>query len=199
MKSTSSTFGPEKELEAPALQRQPPTLSLVFYPNPILRAICRPVDNHDSALRDLIQEMFSLMHMHAGIGLAGPQVAVEQRVLVCAIRGQQLCLTNPEIREAGQPGEFVEGCLSLPDVQISVTRPERIQVIGYDERGRKTRFGATGLWARVIQHELDHLNGVLICDRGRPPAQPCGPCSLALPTVLIEERKRQSQASRSKK
>ena len=156
------TSGPEYELPGQITSRgpQPPRLSLVCYPNPVLRTICRPVDSFDSALRDLVQEMFTLMQMHAGIGLAGPQVAVERRVLVCAIQGRQLCLTNPEIEEAGQPGEFVEGCLSLPDVQISVSRPERIQVSGYDARGSKTRFGATGLWARVIQHELDHLEGI---------------------------------------
>jgi peptide deformylase len=71
-------------------------------------------------------------------------------------------------------------------------RPERVQVSGYDARGRRVRFGATGLWARVIQHELYHLNGVLICDHGRPPTQPCSQCALSLPAVLIEERKRQS-------
>jgi len=157
------------------------------------------VARFDSALRDLVQEMFSLMFAHAGIGLAGPQVAVEQRVFVCAIQEQQLCLANPEIQETGEPGEFVEGCLSLPDVQISVTRPERIRVSGYDAVGRKIRFGATGLWARVIQHELDHLNGVLICDRGYPPAQPCGPCSLALPAVLTKEKETHSQRRRSRK
>jgi len=193
MKPTSSITGPGNAPEFSAGDRQASGLSLVYYPNPILRAICRPVDSFDSALRDLVQEMFSLMHLHSGIGLAGPQVSVEQRVLVCAIQGQPLCLANAEIQEAGEPGEFVEGCLSLPNVQINVTRPERIRVSGYDARGRKTRFGATGLWARVIQHELDHLNGVLICDRGQPPTQPCGPCSLALPAVLVEERKRRPQ------
>jgi peptide deformylase len=199
MKTTSFTTGPDFPGEVAAHRRQAPELSLVYFPNPILRVECRPVDRFDSALRDLVQEMFSLMQVHAGIGLAGPQATVEQRVFVCAIQGRQLCLTNPEIQEAGEPGEFVEGCLSLPNIQISVTRPERIQVSGYNMRGHKVRFGATGLWARVIQHELDHLNGVLICDRGRPPAQPCGPCSLALPAVLIEERKRRSEGRRSKK
>ena len=122
-------------------RKQSPKLSLVSYPDPVLRAICHAVDRFDSTLSDLVQEMFSLMQTHAGIGLAGPQVALEQRVLVCAIQGRQLCLTNAEIHESSQPGEFVEGCLSLPNIQISVTRPERIQVSGYDIRGRKIRFG----------------------------------------------------------
>lgn len=200
MNSSPSISNQENKFPANAAARQGqrPRLSLVYYPDPLLRAVCQPVDRFDSALRDLIREMFSLMQVHGGIGLAGPQVAFEQRVLVCAIQGQQLCLTNAEIQAVGDPREFIEGCLSLPNIQISVTRPERIRVSGYDVRGRKTRIGATGLWARVIQHELDHLNGVLICDRGRPPTQPCGPCSLALPAELIEERKRQSRPNRQK-
>jgi peptide deformylase len=176
---------------------QPPRLSLVYYPDPILRVLCRPVEHFDSTLRDLVQEMFSIMQVHAGIGLAGPQVAVEQRVLVCALEGRQLCLTNPTLRPGGVSGEFVEGCLSLPDTYISITRPERIQVTGYDAHGRQVRLRASGLWARVIQHELDHLNGILITDRGRPPAQPCGPCSLAVPAELIEESGPRSPRSRS--
>ena len=199
MKPAPSITDPWKEPEIVARRRQLPKLSLVYYPNPILRAICRPVDSFDGTLRDLVREMFSLMQMHGGIGLAGPQVAVEQRVFVCAIQGRQLCLTNPEIQEAGKPGEFVEGCLCLPDVHISVLRPERIRVSGYDARGRKTRFGATGLWARVIQHELDHLNGVLICDRGAPPTQSRGTRLPTLPAELVEEGGHRSQGSRSKK
>lgn len=200
MKSIPSFFNQEGRIPDDLMtgRKQLPKLSLVYYPDPVLRAVCHAVDHFDSTLSDLVQEMFSLMFTHAGIGMAGPQVAVEQRVLVCAIQGRQLCLTNPEIREVAQPAEFVEGCLSLPNVQISVTRPERIQVSGYDKRGHKVRFGATGLWARVIQHELDHLNGVLICDRGKPPAQPCGPCALALPAMLIEERKRHVTGKPSK-
>ena len=166
--------------------------SLVYYPNPILRTVCRPVDRFDSALRDLVQEMFSLMHLHSGIGLAGPQVAVEQRVLVCAVEGRELCLINPEVHAPGTSRDFVEACLSLPDVHISLTRPERIQVTGYDTHGLRTRFGATGLWARVIQHEIDHLNGVLMCDLGHPPDQPCGPCALA-PSALVKEAIRSSR------
>jgi peptide deformylase len=199
MNALLSTFG-RKTTGAgnrKAGRSQPPRLSLVYYPDPVLRALCRPVERFDSALRDLVQEMFSLMQVHAGIGLAGPQVAVEQRVLVCALEDRQLCLTNPTVQPAGVSGEFVESCLSLPDTYISVTRPERIEVTGYDARGRKLQWRASGLWARVIQHELDHLNGILITDRGLPPAQPCGPCSLAVPAELIEQREPQSARVRS--
>jgi len=112
------------------------SLSLVYYPNPILRALCQPVELFDSTLNDLVQEMFALMTLREGIGLAGPQVSIDQRVLVCAIQGRQLCLTNPEIIEADTPAEAIEGCLSLPNIQVTVRRPERIQVSGYDTDGR---------------------------------------------------------------
>lgn len=164
-------------------------LSLVYYPDPVLRAVCAPVETFDAALRDTVEEMFALMRAHAGIGLAGPQVAIERQLLVCAIGEQQLCLTNPALQESSEPADFVEGCLSLPKVQVSVRRPERIRVSGYDPQGRKTCFAATGLWARVIQHEMDHLNGVLICDYRRPSVGGCDECPLSLPAVLVEERK----------
>lgn len=173
------------------------SLSLVYYPNPILRALCQPVELFDSTLNDLVQEMFALMTLREGIGLAGPQVSIDQRVLVCAIQGRQLCLTNPEIIEADTPAEAIEGCLSLPNIQVTVRRPERIQVSGYDTDGRKVRLGATGLWARVIQHELDHLNGVLICDRTHLSGESCEQCPLALPAVLVEERKHKSRSPRA--
>jgi peptide deformylase len=142
--------------------------SLVLHPDPILRVVCPPVETFDSTLRDLVQEMFDFMHAHGGIGLAGPQVAIQQRVLVAAIEGRPLCLTNPEIRAAAELDHAVEGCLSLPDLRVNVRRPERLLVTAYDPCGRKVNFGVSGLWARVIQHELDHLNGVLILDHGPP-------------------------------
>jgi peptide deformylase len=155
------------------------------------------VETFDSALRDLAEEMLSLMRHHSGIGLAAPQVGLRRRLIVSRIEDCPLVLANLEVRDSSEPREFVEGCLSLPGVHVNVRRPERIRVTGYDLRGQRRSFGATGLWARVIQHELDHLNGILITDRGRPPAQPCGPCSLAVPAELIEESGPRSPRSRS--
>lgn len=200
MNSTPSNAGSETAFPGKVAtdQRHSPKLTLVYYPDPVLRTVCQPVNRFDSTLSDLVQEMFSLMLTHTGIGLAGPQAAIEQRVFVSAIQGHQFCLTNPEILEAGKPGEFVEGCLSLPDVRISVARPEHIRVSGYDVRGYKVGFSATGLWARVIQHELDHLNGILISDRGEPPCQPCGAYPL-VPATLVEERKHPSRHTRKRK
>jgi peptide deformylase len=191
----TSKANPASEGRQP--RRRRPPLTLVYYPDPMLRKVCVPVERFDSTLEDIADEMTALMQSHAGIGLAAPQVGLEYQFLVCGIESQLITLANAQIQESSQMGEFVEGCLSLPDIRVKVTRPERIRVSGYDVHGQRRSFAATGLWARVIQHELDHLNGVLICDYGRPLAEGCEKCPLALPTVLVEERKHQSQHPRS--
>jgi peptide deformylase len=174
-------------------QRQFPGLSLVLYPDPLLRAVCTPVETFDSALRDVAHEMLSLMRNHAGIGLSAPQVGRRERLMVCAVQEQPIILTNVEIRDASAPRDFLEGCLSLPAIHVNVRRPERIRVSGYDMFGQRRSFGAVGLWARVIQHELDHLNGVLICDYKQPQSEECQHCQLEMPALLVEERKNQSR------
>lgn len=171
----------------------PQRLSLVLYPDTVLRAVCEPVERFDSALRDVADEMLELLWHQFGIGLAGPQVGLRQRLMVCHIGDRPLVLANLEVKDATEPRDSVEGCLSLPGVQVNVRRPERIRVTGYDLRGQRRSFGATGLWARVIQHELDHLNGVLICDYQHHEGEKCSHCPLELPAVLVEERKRGSR------
>ena len=168
-------------------------LSLALYPDQVLRTVCEPVDAFDSALRDLADEMLALMQQHQGIGLAAPQVGLRHRLIVCGLEERLFALTNFEVKDASETRDFVEGCLSLPGVQVNVRRPERIRVTGFDVQGQRRSFGAVGLWARVIQHELDHLNGVLICDYNHPRSEQCAQCSLELPTVLVEERKHHSR------
>ncbi|MBN2508459.1 MAG: peptide deformylase [Verrucomicrobia bacterium] len=184
-------------LEIAARQRRLQGLSLIMYPDPILRTVCQPVGRFDSTLRDLAEEMFGLMQAYAGIGLAGPQVGLDQQLLICRLEQQPIILTNPEILETGDPGDLEEGCLSLPSIRVRVRRPERIRLTGYDAAGAKKSLVASGLWARVIQHEMDHLNGVLICDHGHPLVESCRDCRLTLPPVLVEERKRRSRRTRS--
>ena len=165
----------------------------MLYPDTILRTVSHPVEAFDSALRDIAEEMLSLMRQHFGIGLASPQVGLRQRLIVSLIADHPLVLANLEVKDSTEPRDLVEGCLSLPGAQVNVRRPERIRVTGYDLRGQRRSFGAVGLWARVIQHELDHLNGVLICDYQPPETKSCLHCLLDLPAELVERRKHQSR------
>jgi len=192
---TPSETGPglKSDGEPASAACHPHRLRLVLHPDSVLREVCHPIEQFDSTLRDIADEMLGLMRCHRGIGLAAPQVGLRHRLIVCGIEHQLFVLTNFDVKDASEPRDFVEGCLSLPGVQVNVRRPERIRVTGYDVHGQRRSFGATGLWARVLQHELDHLNGVLICDYNHPPGEKCGHCPLELPTELIEERKHQSR------
>ena len=183
---------PRGQRQAGRNQALAPKLSLVLYPDPVLRAVCRPVERFDSALRDLADEMLSLMRASSGIGLAAPQVGFTQRLIVCGIQVKSLALTNPEIKYASSPRTYPEGCLSLPNMNIDVPRAERIRVTGRDLHGRRRTFTATGLWARVIQHEMDHLTGILICDRSSSEGQWRPDRSRGLPLNLVEENVNES-------
>jgi len=143
-------------------------LSLRIYPDSVLRQVCGPVERFDSTLRDLLDEMLRLMRAREGIGLAAPQVGITRRLFVCEIEGQSMSLVNPRIEGGSGSDNMVEGCLSLPDTQVDVTRKQGIRVTAYDGYGRRKKLEVTSLWARVMQHEIDHLNGVLICDHGDP-------------------------------
>jgi peptide deformylase len=136
--------------------------------DPVLRTRARPVDRFDDALRSEIKRMGELMGDALGVGLAAPQVGVLHRVLVYRVQQQAPvnALINPLVEWAGDEEEIMEeGCLSLPAVLIDVERPIHVRVRGFDEHGEELLIEATGLEARVIQHEIDHLDGVLILDR----------------------------------
>lgn len=191
--SANGGVNPPPGNNAPGKQPFIHQLSLVLYPDHVLRAVCQPVERFDSTLQDLADEMLALMQQHQGIGLAAPQVGLRHQLIVCGLAERLFVLTNFTVKDASEPRDFVEGCLSLPGVQVNVRRPERIRVTGFDVHGQRRSFGAVGLWARVIQHELDHLNGILICDYNHPRSEKCAQCSLELPTVLVEERKHHSR------
>ncbi len=140
-------------------------LVLRICPDAVLRRVCPPVERFDRTLRDLAWDMRRLMLAHQGIGLAAPQAGVELRLFVCEIDERRLAIVNPKITARGRAMDAtVEGCLSLPGVNVSVGRQTAVTVSGRDLRGKGVSFTAEGLWARVIQHELDHLNGRLISD-----------------------------------
>jgi peptide deformylase len=136
--------------------------------DPVLRTRARPVDRFDDALRDEVKRMGQLMSDAIGIGLAANQVGVLHRLLVYRLHPQSpvVALVNPEIEWTGSEEETLEeGCLSLPSVHVDVQRPVHIRVSARDEHGEPILIEASGLEARVIQHEVDHLDGVLVLDR----------------------------------
>jgi peptide deformylase len=150
-------------------------LTLRTVPDPVLRLVCEPVDAFDRPLRELVEEMHELMLRHRGIGLAAPQAGVGLRIFVGEIDDQRLSVVNPRIQAHGaSPEEALEGCLSLPGVEVPVTRPSLIELRGWTSEGRVLSFVAEGLWARVVQHEVDHLNGRLISDHGLAPVESGG-------------------------
>jgi peptide deformylase len=136
--------------------------------DPVLRSKARTVDRFDDELRDEIARMGVLMHDAYGIGLAATQVGILHRVLVYRVESDSPvnALVNPEIEWSSKDKEWAEeGCLSLPAVHVDVERPVHVRVRAQDEQGEKILVEASGLEARVIQHEMDHLDGVLILDR----------------------------------
>lgn len=136
--------------------------------DPVLTAKARPIGVFDAALEREVEAMALLMKEAVGIGLAATQVGTMHRVLVYAVdggAGPVRALVNPELVWAGRDTEVAEeGCLSLPGVGVDVDRPVHVVVEARDARGEPLRVEASGLEARVIQHEMDHLDGVLILE-----------------------------------
>jgi peptide deformylase len=136
--------------------------------DPVLRATALPVDRFDERLAAEIERMGELMHDALGVGLAATQIGVLHRVLVYRAYADDplTALVNPELEWVSDELEGAEeGCLSLPGVHVEVERPVRVRVRAKDGAGEELEIEAEGLTARVIQHEIDHLNGVLILDR----------------------------------
>jgi peptide deformylase len=159
----------EEELDPEVAARRAAALAHVRkFGDPVLRTRARPVDRFDDALRDEVQRMGRLMIDSIGVGLAANQVGVLHRLLVYRVHQQSpvAALVNPEIEWTGREQESLEeGCLSLPEVHVDVERPVHIRVRALDEYGEPVLIEASGLEARVIQHEMDHLDGVLVLDR----------------------------------
>jgi peptide deformylase len=135
--------------------------------------VCEPVDAFDRPFRELVEEMRQLMRRHRGIGLAAPQAGFALRLFVGEIDGRGLSVVNPRLRACGAGTEDgVEGCLSLPGVEVPIARPTAVEVKGLTPEGKALSFVAEGLWARLVQHEVDHLNGRLICDHAPVAVEP---------------------------
>ena len=139
----------------------------------ILKTRCHPVRLPNPALRQLVADMFETMHAANGVGLAAPQVGLLRRLFVFAHgEDEVLALVNPEIVERSDEVETDdEGCLSLQGVVVPVERAVSVRITGKDEHGADVSYELEGFPARTAQHELDHLDGVLILDRTRPEAR----------------------------
>jgi peptide deformylase len=159
----------EAELDPETAARRKAALAHVRqFGDPVLRTKARPIERFDDALREEVQRMGDLMDDAIGVGLAATQVGVVHRLLVYRIAqdAQLAALINPEIEWSGRDTESMEeGCLSLPRVLVDVDRPIHVRVRALNEYGESILIEASGLEARVIQHEIDHLDGVLILDR----------------------------------
>ena len=160
---------PGRELDPETRARRDAALRLVRkHGDPVLRSRALPVETFDAALADEVRRMGDVMDGALGIGLAATQLGVMHRVLVYRVEPDAPLgvLVNPELEWAGEERETLEeGCLSLPGVGIDVERSVEVRVRAVDERGEPLVVEASGLEARVIQHEIDHLDGVLILDR----------------------------------
>jgi peptide deformylase len=158
-----------EELDPEVAARRAAALAHVRkFGDPVLRTRARPVEVIDDALRNEIERMGVLMNDALGVGLAATQLGVLHRLLVYRVSPQApvSALINPELEWTGREDEIAEeGCLSLPAVLVEVERPVHVRVRGLNENGEEVVVEASGLEARVIQHEMDHLDGVLILDR----------------------------------
>jgi peptide deformylase len=150
------------------------SLEIIHYPHPTLRYVSRPLKRVDAELKSMVEEMFDLMYEHEGIGLAANQVDLPYRLFVCNPSGNsdekesECVFINPVILKGSGQHEREEGCLSLPGVYGPVIRKEKITVQAYNLAGEEISGELDGLFARVVQHETDHLDGRLFLDRLTP-------------------------------
>jgi peptide deformylase len=159
----------QPELDPETAARRDAALAQIrSFGDPVLRTKARPIERFDDALLQEVERMGKLMDDALGVGLAATQVGVVHRLLVYRVQpqGPLAALVNPQVEWSGRESEAVEeGCLSLPGVLVEVDRPVHVRVRALNELGEPILIEASGLEARVIQHEIDHLDGVLILDR----------------------------------
>lgn len=166
----------------------PPAVQLQIYPSRVLRQKAKPVEAVNDDVRSVIEQMFEIMDEEEGIGLAAPQVGLSWRLFVLDVpenpkRGSlatssppsaspgRMVFINPVLRFEGAVEPMEEGCLSLPEIAGDVLRPPIVHVSALDENGKPFSLTAAGLLSRCIQHETDHLDGVLIIDKMTQPAR----------------------------
>jgi peptide deformylase len=163
------------------------------YGDPILKSRATEVDRFDDGLRNQVARMAAIMKDALGVGLAAPQLGISQRLLVYRVGHDAplVALVNPEVEWSGDDEETMEeGCLSIPGIHVDVPRKLHVRVRAQDEEGERRVVEASGLEARVIQHEMDHLDGVLMLDRASRDQK-----KEAMRTLREQERERSERAA----
>lgn len=144
-------------------------MEILTYPNPTLKKTSAPVLAVGEEDRSLLEEMVKTMYLSHGIGLAAPQIGINKKLMVVDIGDKNILrLINPIIIKAAGKEEMEEGCLSVPNIYVNIKRAKSVKIKALNENGRLVNFEATGLLARAILHEIDHLNGRLIIDHLNP-------------------------------
>lgn len=154
-------------------------LKIVKYPSKLLKEKLAPVESFNSDLKYIVRDMFETMYTFNGIGLAANQVGINKRIVVVDIKSTErsanllpLALVNPEIVNYSKKRDVAEeGCLSFPGYYDKVSRAKSVEVVFYDITGKKHTIIANGLLARVLQHEIDHINGISFVQRMSLPRQ----------------------------
>lgn len=142
---------------------------VVKYGEPILREKCEECKSFDDEVKAKIDFMYDRLAEAEGcLGLAGPQLGIKKRIFVYDLGEGRGCLVNPKIVRSSGEETMLEGCMSFPGLHGEVTRALRVTVTGLDERGVKVKLRAEGLLARLFQHEIDHLDGILFIDKADP-------------------------------
>jgi len=145
--------------------RQGGLVDIRVFGDPVLSTVASRIDDVDDSLLALAERMFAVMYRAPGIGLAGPQIGVEKQIFVYDLDDDPQVILNPTIVESSGEWVYDEGCLSIPGLFVEMMRPKQILVRGWTLAGEEAEFEADELLARLFQHEVDHLNGVLMFDR----------------------------------
>ena len=135
-----------------------------MYGDPVLRQIASAIADIDGRVVRMVQDMIPAMYEAEGLGLAAPQVGIQKRLFVYDVGEGPQTLVNPEILESDGEWSFEEGCLSVPGLSFEIVRPKEIHIVGRDLEGNEVSIEADELLSRLFQHELDHLDGVLLLD-----------------------------------
>jgi peptide deformylase len=149
---------------------------IIKYPHPTLRHKSKPLQRVDAELKKLVAEMFDLMYEHKGVGLAANQVDLPYRFFIINLENDpqtapEYVFLNPVISRRTGTAEAEEGCLSFPEIYAPVKRSAKVTISAYDLQGREINYQLDGFFARAVQHEYDHLEGVLFIDRLSPTAK----------------------------